>query len=56
MLYLARLRMNREGRSRIFTDPKMLQKALKEWSKDRAHTEVTSDYEGATGGSLEEQD
>lgn len=35
MLYPARLRIKKQGRSYFFTEPKAIQKAIKDWSKER---------------------
>lgn len=60
MLYLAKLRVNLDGSSRIFTDPKTLQKAMKDLLKksqqEPAREHTTALVEGAQGGSLENND
>lgn len=48
MLYPARLRVNKQGRSHIFTDPKALQKALKD--KEQRHSPERHLLDEAAGG------
>lgn len=58
MLYLARLRVPMNGRPKIYTDPKTLQKALKEYSKSdrQKQTPEVDVHASAPRGGLDEQD
>lgn len=41
MLYPARLRVCRQGKLQVFTDPRALQKAIKEWGRDDKSARTT---------------
>lgn len=60
MLFPARLRVTLNGKARIFSDPKSLQKALKDFSKkverDAEAGRLNEATRGASGGGLDERD
>lgn len=56
MLYPARLRVNRQGRSHIFTDVSLLRKSIKNWAKDHRPDLEHQKLDLATGGPLDEND